>query len=63
MERTPEWEENIYEAELEADKVLGDTPRGMGFCFAHWPTLKAALAKRGIKWQTPHELNPRVMFD
>ena len=63
VERTPEWEENIYEAELEADKVLGDTPRGMGFCFAHWPTLKAALAKRGIKWQTPHELNPRVMFD
>lgn len=63
VERTPEWEENIYEAELEADKVLGDTPRGMGCCFAHWPTLKAALAKRGIKWQTPSELNPRVMFD
>ena len=63
VERTPEWEENIYEAELEADKVLGDTPRGMGFCFAHWPALKAALAKRGSKWQTPHELNPRVMFD
>ena len=63
VERTPEWEENIYEAELEADKVLGDTPRGMGFCFSHWPALKAALAKRGIKWQTPPELNPRVMFD
>ncbi|MBP5566344.1 MAG: hypothetical protein J6X57_02495 [Bacteroidales bacterium] len=63
VERTPEWEENIYEAELEADKKLGRTPRGMGFCFAHWPELKRALAKRGIKWQTPHELNPRVMFD
>ena len=63
VERTPEWEENIYEAQKEADAAMGDSPRGMGFCHGFWPVLKAALSKRGIRWQTPHELNPRVMFD
>ena len=63
VERTPQWEENIYEAQKEADAAMGDFPRGMGYCHGFWPLLKSALAKRGIKWQTPHELNPRVMFD
>ena len=63
VERTPEWEENIYEAQKEADAAMGDFPRGMGYCHGFWPLLKSALAKRGIRWQTPHELNPRVMFD
>ena len=63
VERTPEWEENIYEAQKEADAAMGDFPRGMGYCHGFWPLLKSALAKRGIRWQTPSELNPRVMFD
>ncbi len=63
IERTPEWEVNYYEAEKEADRRLKDIPRGMGFCHAHWPTLRAVLAERGIVWHSPAELNPRVMFD
>ena len=63
IERTRQWEENIYEADKEADAAMGDFPRGMGYCHGFWPSLKAALAKRGIAWQTPSELNPRVMFD
>ena len=63
IERTPLWEENYYEVEKECDRRLGDTPRGMGFCFAHWSTLRSVLAERGILWQSPSELNPRVMFD
>ncbi|MBO4801314.1 MAG: hypothetical protein J5545_05550 [Bacteroidaceae bacterium] len=63
IERTPLWEENYYEVEQECDRRLGDTPRGMGFCFAYWPTLRSVLAERGILWQSPHELNPHVMFD
>ena len=63
VERTPEWEENYYEVEQECDRRLSDTPRGMGFCFAYWSTLRQVLAERGILWQSPHELNPRVMFD
>ena len=63
IERTPEWEENYYDVEKECDRRLGDTPRGMGFCFAHWSTLRQVLAERGIIWQSPSELNPHVMFD
>ncbi len=63
IERTPEWEEHFYEVERECDRRLGDTPRGMGFCFSYWSTLRQVLAERGIAWRSPHELNPRVMFD
>lgn len=63
IERTLQWEQNYYEVEQECDRRLGDTPRGMGFCFAYWNTLKQVLSERGILWQSPHELNPRVMFD
>lgn len=63
IERTPEWEENYYEVEQECDRRLGDTPRGMGFCFGYWSTLREVLAERGIRWHSPSELNPRVRFD
>ena len=63
VERTLRWEEVYYEAERECDRRLGDTPRGMGFCFAHWTTFRTVLAERGIEWRTPGEMNPRVMFD
>lgn len=63
IERTLEWEENYYEVEKETDRRLKDVPRGMGFCYAYWSTLRTVLAERGIEWHSPHALNPRVMFD
>lgn len=63
IERTPEWEENYYDVEKECDRRLGDTPRGMGFCFAYWSTLRQVLSERGMLWHSPSELNPHVMFD
>ena len=63
IERTPEWEDIYYNVEQECDRRLGDTPRGMGFCFSYWAELRNVLAERGIEWHSPHELNPRVMFD
>lgn len=63
IERTPLWEAAYYDVEQECDRRLGHTPRGMGFCFAYWSTLRQVLSERGICWQSPHELNPRVMFD
>ena len=63
IERTPPWEENYYEVEKECDRRLGDTPRGMGFCFGYWSTLREVLAERGINWKSPALLNPGVMFD
>ena len=63
IERTPLWEDIYYEVERECDRRLGDEPRGMGFCFGYWSTLRQVLAERGILWQSPPELNPGVMFD
>jgi hypothetical protein len=63
IERTELWEKIYYDVEQECDRRLGDTPRGMGFCFAYWSTLRQVLSERGILWQSPQELNPRVMFD
>lgn len=63
VERTPQWETNYLEVEKECDRRLGDAPRGMGFCFGYWSTLRNVLSERGIEWHSPQELNPRVMFD
>ena len=63
VERTSQWEEIYYDVEQECDLRLGDIPRGMGFCFSYWSTLRQVLAERGISWRSPHEMNPGVMFD
>lgn len=63
IERTPLWEDAYLEVQEECDRRLGDTPRGMGFCFAHWSVMSAVLAERGIEWRSPAVMNPRVMFD
>ena len=63
IERSSLWEAYYDEVEEECDRRLGDVPRGMGFCFAYWSTLRQVLAERGIRWQSPHELNPHVIFD
>ena len=64
IERTPLWEEIYYEVEKETDEAIGrNVPRGMGFCFMYWSSKADVLARRGISWKSPHEMNPRVMFD
>ena len=63
IERTPLWEEINQEIEAETDALLGDEPRGMGFCFGYWSAKRGVLAKRGIEWSDPQQMNPRVMFD
>lgn len=63
VERTPEWEECIYDVESECESILKDEPRGMGFCFPYWNTKTAILARRGIEWNSPSRMNPGVIFD
>lgn len=64
VERTPKWEEIIYDVEEECDRRLKGVPRGMGFCFMYWSEKRAILAEKyGIEWRSPHTMNPRVMFD
>lgn len=63
VEMTPRWEEVIFEVECECERLLADQPRGMGFCFSYWSTKRAVLARHGIQWKSPGQMNPRVMFD
>lgn len=63
VEWTKKWEEVVDEAERIACSHLTDIPRGMGFCFSYWAERKTALAKLGVEWRTPHQMNPRVIFD
>ena len=64
IEWTDEYEEVIAEADKKAHALLADEPRGMGFCFVYWPTLQRILFQDyGIRWRSPAEMNPGVIFD
>lgn len=63
VERTQKWEEIYPEVEAECDRRLEGVPRGMGFCFGYWSARHDVLLSYGIDWQSPHMMNPRVMFD
>lgn len=64
VEYTWEWEYIFYDVADELDAIFADERRGMGFCFRYWSKKKELLKKKyGINWRTPHEMNPRVMFD
>ena len=63
VEWTSRYEEVIDEVERELEEELKDEPRYMGFCFAYWSAKKAALARRGVKWRSPNQMNPGVIFD
>lgn len=63
IQNTPEWEEIIYEVEKELDEKFRGVDRYMGFCHEYWSAKRAALAKRGIEWRSPQQMNPKVRFD
>ena len=63
VEWTKAFEDVVDEVEHEVYEKLIDIPRGMGFCFAYWAARREAFQKRGIEWRSPHQMNPRVMFD
>lgn len=63
IQRTPQWEEIIYDIEKECDELLKDEPRHMGFCHHYWSTKRAILAKHGIHWKSPAIMNPKARFD
>ena len=63
IQNSPEWEEIIYEVEKELDEKFRGVDRFMGFCHEYWSAKRAALAKRGIEWRSPQQMNPRVRFD
>ncbi|MFO0803473.1 MAG: hypothetical protein U0791_10180 [Gemmataceae bacterium] len=51
-------------AEQEAESLLKDEPRRMGFGHAFAATKKQILRQKyGIEWRTPAEMNPHIAFD
>lgn len=63
IEWSQTYENAIDDVEREADVLLAATPRGMGFCFAHWHVKAMVLKCYGVEWNSPGVMNPRVMFD
>ena len=64
IEWSAEYERIIDDVEKKVGELLSDEPRGMGFCFSYWPTLQRILFRDyGIRWRSPAEMNPGVIFD
>ena len=63
VERSLEWEKVIYRVEQECEEILQGEPRGMGFCFMYWAAKAKVLSKYGIRWKSPSQMNPGVLFD
>ena len=63
VEDTPEYKAIKDELERKIKARIGENC-GMGYCHLYWSTKRAILAADyGIKWRSPAELNPRVLFD
>lgn len=64
IEDDPKFKEILAKAEAEAEEELKDERRGMGFCHLFWHTKKRILKEKyNVKWKSPADLNPHVMFD
>lgn len=63
VERSARMEEIIEKVERECAEATTDVPHTMGYCFAYWSAKRNILRTYGIKWRSPHEMNPRVIFD
>ena len=63
IERSAEWEAEIYDVEKEVARKMRGVKFRMGYCFEYWSTKKSVLARHGIDWRSPSSMNPTVMFD
>ncbi len=71
VELTPEYKRISDEMEQEVERKLttyleehGLSNESMGCCYIYWHIKKQLLKEKyGIDWQSPAELNPRVIFD
>lgn len=63
VQRTPKWEEIIYDVEQECDEQLQGIKPYRGFCHKRWGVKKEILAKYDIDWKSPARMNPRIRFD
>ena len=65
MAYSKETEKQLTELLDEIEEKVEKSRRafGHGSCFEVWSLKKSYLLEHDIEWQTPSELNPRVLFD
>lgn len=63
VERSERMEEIVEQVERECAEATAGIPRAMGYCFGYWSAKRSILNKYGVRWRSPHEMNPGVMFD
>lgn len=63
VQRTPQWEEIIYDVERECAHRLQGIKRYRGFCHKRWGVKKEILAQYGIQWRSPANMNPKIRYD
>lgn len=63
VQRTPQWEEIIYDVERECEARLQGVKRQRGYCHKYWSVKKEILAQYGIDWKSPARMNPHIKFD
>ena len=52
------------EAEATAELAAKGITMCIGYCHLHWATMQRILAeKHGIRWRSPPEMNPDILFD
>lgn len=64
VEYTWEWENIYYDVEDKLNERFANAPRHMGFCFHYWSAKQELLENEyHIKWCSPAQMNPRILFD
>ncbi|MFM2165511.1 MAG: hypothetical protein RL325_1948 [Planctomycetota bacterium] len=66
LEDDPSVRPLLKQAEAEATAELAERGITMciGYCHLHWATMQRILAeKHGIRWRSPPEMNPDILFD
>ncbi len=63
IEDDPKYRKIIEKVNKQAEKETKDSKGRMGHCHAFWGAKQRILAKKGIDWKSPAELNLRCKFD
>jgi len=63
VEMTGEYQEAMVEIQKILDQEFPADQIVMGTCHRFWARKKELLARKGIRWKSPAEMNPDVRFD
>lgn len=61
VEKTVEFETAMKKVQKKLDELYPNFPNYI--CYSYWTAKKNLLAKEGIQWKTPVEMNPGIVFD